>query len=200
MDDDEYGVFLSKLDSSVSHQLDSRIDYLKRQFSRQWVKDIVDSNVLTGRIPEHKFEDGKDGNVEIHRYRSVLGSTSFNLPANAHTMCMYEYNMDLEKDCITDDILTVQLPVEYEHNGSSRTLKYEFCIPLSQLRALENEMTTEDIVKDEINHVVSFTGTLSDASAKNAPSKAILFLDTFHVRHDGKEGYIRVTGPLFIVE
>ena len=197
MSDDEYGKFLSKLDSSVSHQLDSRIDYLKSQFSRQSVNDIIDTGVLTGRIPEHVFEDGKDGNVEIHRYRSILGETSFNLPQNASKMCLYEYNTDLGKNCIKDEILTVELPVEFEHNRSSRTLKYEFSIPLSQLRALQEETTPENIIKDDFNHVVSFTGTLVGASANDAPAKVTLFLDTFHLRHDGKEGYIRVTGPLF---
>jgi len=122
MGDDEYGIFLNTLDSSVSHQLDSRIDYLKRQFSRQSVKEIVGSNVLTGRIPEHVFEDGKNGNVEIHRYRSVLGSTSFNLPYNATRMRMYDEHVDLDKECITDNILTVQLPVEFNYNGNIRTL------------------------------------------------------------------------------
>ena len=197
MSDDEYGKFLSKLDSSVSHQLDSRIDYLKSQFSRQSVNDIIDTGVLTGRIPEHVFEDGKDGNVEIHRYRSILGETSFNLPQNASKMCLYEYNTDLGKNCIKDEILTVELPVEFELNRSSKTLKYEFSIPLSQLRALQEEMTPDNIVKDDFNHVVSFTGTLVGASANDAPAKVTLFLDTFHLRHDGKEGYIRVTGPLF---
>ena len=197
MSDDEYGKFLSKLDSSVSHQLDSRIDYLKSQFSRQSVNDIIDTGVLTGRIPEHVFEDGKDGNVEIHRYRSILGETSFNLPQNASKMCLYEYNTDLGKNCIKDEILTVELPVEFEHNRSSRTLKYEFSIPLSQLRALQEEMTPDNIIKDDLNHVVSLTGTLLGASANDAPAKVTLFLDTFHLRHDGKEGYIRVTGPLF---
>ena len=197
MGDDEYGIFLSKLDASVSHQLDSSIDYLKRQFSRQSVKDIIDTGVLTGRIPEHVFEDGKDGNVEIHRYRSILGDTSFSLPQNASKMCLYEYNTDLGKDCIKDEILTVELPVEFENNSSSRTLKYEFRIPLSQLRALQEEMTPDNIIKDDFNHVVSFTGTLVGASDNNTPTKVILFLDTFHLRHDGKEGYIRVTGPLF---
>ena len=197
MSDDEYGKFLSKLDSSVSHQLDSRIDYLKSQFSRQSVNEIIDTGVLTGRIPEHVFEDGKDGNVEIHRYRSILGETSFNLPQNASKMCLYEYNTDLGKNCIKDEILTVELPVEFELNRSSKTLKYEFSIPLSQLRALQEEMTPDNIVKDDFNHVVSFTGTLVGASANDAPAKVTLFLDTFHLRHDGKEGYIRVTGPLF---
>jgi len=200
MGDDEYGIFLNTLDSSVSHQLDSRIDYLKRQFSRQSVKGIIDTGVLTGRVPEHVFEDGKDGNVEIHRYRSILGSTSFNLPANASRMRMYDEHVDLDKECITDNILTVQLPVELKYNDDIRTLKYQFSIPLSQLRALENEMTPENIAKDDFNHAVSYTGTLVDASAKNAPSKVILFLDTFHLRHDGKEGYFGVTGPLFFVD
>ena len=200
MGDDEYGIFLNTLDSSVSHQLDSRIDYLKRQFSRQSVKEIVGSNVLTGRIPEHVFEDGKNGNVEIHRYRSVLGSTSFNLPYNATRMRMYDEHVDLDKECITDNILTVQLPVEFNYNGNIRTLNYQFNIPLSQLRALENELTPENIAKDDFNHAISYTGTLVDASAKNAPSKVILFLDTFHLRHDGKEGYFGVTGPLFFGE
>ena len=110
---------------------------------------------------------------------------------------MYEYNTDLGKNCIKDEILTVELPVEFVLNRSSKTLKYEFSIPLSQLRALQEEMTPDNIVKDEFNHVVSFTGTLVGASANDAPAKVTLFLDTFHLRHDGKEGYIRVTGPLF---
>jgi hypothetical protein len=197
MGDDEYGKFLSKLDSSVSHQLDSRIDYLKRQFSRQSVADIIDTGVLTGRIPDATPEDGKDGHVEIHRYRSILGDTGFDIPQNASRMCLYEYNTDLGKDCIKDEILTVELPVEFEIDRSSRTLKYEFRIPLSQLRALQEEMTPDNIIKDDFNHVVSLTGTLVGASDLNVPAKVILFLDTFHLRHDGKEGYIRVTGPLF---
>ena len=203
MGDDEYGIFLNTLDSSVSHQLDSRIDYLKRQFSRQSVKDIIDTGVLTGRIPEHVFEDGKDGNVEIHRYRSVLGSTSFNLPANASRMLMYDEHVDLDKDCIKDEILTVQLPVisdKTDKNGNYLTLMYEFRIPLQQLRALENEMTPENIAKNDFNHIISYSGTLVDASSTDAPAKVTLYLDTFHLRHDGKEGYFGVSGPLFFVD
>ncbi len=202
MGDDEYGIFLNTLDSSVSHQLDSRIDYLKRQFSRQSVKDIIDTGVLTGRIPEHVFEDGKDGNVEIHRYRSVLGSTSFNLPANASRMLMYDEHVDLDKDCIKDEILTVQLPVisdKTDKNGNYLTLMYEFRIPLQQLRALENEMTPENIAKNDFNHIISYSGTLVDASSTDAPAKVTLYLDTFHLRHDGKEGYFGVSGPLFLI-
>ena len=202
MGDDEYGTFLNTLDSSVSHQLDSRIDYLKSQFSRQAVKDIIDTGVLTGRIPEHIFEDGKEGCVEIHRYRSILGSTSFNLPFNASRIRMYDEHVDLDEECIKDEILTVQLPVisdKTDKNGDYITLMYEFHIPLQQLRALEKEMTPENIAKDDFNHAISYTGTLVDTSARNAPGKVILFLDSFHLRHDGKEGYFGVTGPLFLI-
>ena len=203
MGDDEYGKFLSTLDPAVSHQIDSRIDYLKREFSRQSVKDIIDTGVLTGRIPEHVFEDGKDGYVEIHRYRSILGSTSFNLPANASRMRMYDEHVDLDKGCIKDEILTLQLPVisdKTDKNGDYLTLKYKFRIPLQQLRALENEMTPDNIAKDDFNHAISYTGTLVDASSTDAPAKVILYLDTFHLRHDGKEGYFSVSGPLFFVD
>ena len=203
MGDDEYGRFLSTLDPTLSHQLDSRIDYLKRQFSRQSVNNIIDTGVLTGRIPEHIFEDGKDGNVEIHRYRSILGSTSFNLPANASRMRMYDEHVDLDKGCIKDEILTLQLPVisdKTDKNGDYLTLKYKFRIPLQQLRALENEMTPDNIAKDDFNHAISYTGTLVDASSTDAPAKVILYLDTFHLRHDGEEGYFSVTGPLFFAE
>ena len=203
MGDDEYGKFLSTLDPAVSHQIDSRIDYLKRQFSRQSVNNIIDTGVLTGRIPEHIFEDGKDGNVEIHRYRSILGSTSFNLPANASRMRMYDEHVDLDKGCIKDEILTLQLPVisdKTDKNGDYLTLKYEFRIPLQQLRALENEMTPDNIAKDDFNHAISYTGTLVDASSTDAPAKVILYLDTFHPRHDGKEGYFSVSGPLFLID
>ena len=203
MGDDEYGKFISKLDPTVSHQLDSRIDYLKRQFSKQSVCDFIETGVLTGRVPEAAVEDVKDGTVEIHRYRSILGSTSFNLPANASRIRLYDENADLGKDCIKDDILTVQLPVTSDNtdkNGDYVTLMYEFRIPLQQLRALEKEMTLENIAKDDFSHAISYTGTLVDAQDIDAPAKVILFLDTFHLRHDGKEGYFGVTGPLFLID
>ena len=203
MGDDEYGKFLSMLDPAVSHQIDSRIDYLKRQFSRQSIKDFIENGVLTGRIPEADFEDGQNGNVEIHRYRSILGSNSFNLPANASWMCMYDEHIDLDKDCVKDDMLTAQLPVTFNKNDSNdnyHTLIYEFKIPLQQLRALENEIDLEDIANNDFNHSISYIGTLVDTSAKNVSSKVILFLDTFHVRHDGKEGYLSISGPLFFID
>lgn len=61
-------------------------------------------------------------------------------------------------------------------------------------------MTPENIAKDDFNHAVSYTGTLVDASSTDAPAKVILYLDTFHLRHDGKEGYFSVTGPLFLTD
>ena len=85
-------------------------------------------------------------------------------------------------------------------NGDYLTLKYEFRIPLQQLRALENEMTPDNIAKDDFNHAISYTGTLVDASSTDAPAKVILYLDTFHLRHDGKEGYFSVSGPLFLTD
>ena len=203
MSDDEYGKFISKLDPTVSHQIDSRIDYLKSQFSRQAVQDFIETGVLTGRIPKAVPEDGKDGTVEIHRYRSILGSTSFNLPANASRIRLYDERTDLDKDCIKDDVLTVQLPVTSDNtdrNGDYVTLMYEFRIPLQQLRALEKEMTPENIAKDDFNHAISYTGTLVDSKNLNAPAKVILFLDTFHLRHDGEEGYFGVTGPMFLLD
>ena len=203
MADDEYGKFLSTLDPAVSHQLDSRIDYLKRQFSRQSIEDFIENGVLTGRIPEAVFEDGQNGNVEIHRYRSILGSTSFNLPANTSRMCMFDEHVDLDKDCIKDDMLTALLPVtldKTDSNDKDRTLMYKFQIPLQQLRALENEMDLEDIANSDFTHSISYIGTLVDTSAKIVPSKVILFLDTFHVRHDGKEGYLSISGPLFFID
>ena len=202
MGDDEYGKFISMLDPTVSHQLDSRIDYLKSKFSRQAVQDFIETGVLTGRIPETVFEDGKNGAVEIHRYRSILGSTSFNLPANASRIRLYDENTNLDKHCIKDDILTVQLPVTSDNtdkNGDYVTLMYEFRIPLQQLRALEKEMTLENVVKDDFNHAISYTGTLVENKDMNAPTEVILFLDTFGLHHDGNDGYFRVTGPMFML-
>ena len=193
MDDDEYGKFISTLDAGVSHQIDSRIDYLKSQFSRKSVSAFIETGVLTGRVPEAVFEDGKDSAVEIHRYRSILGGISFNLPAGAGSIRLYDARVDLDKDCIKDDILTVQLPVSWDGNE----LKYEFRIPMQQLRALEKEMTPENIAKDDFNHAISYTGTLVGNKRTDAPARVTLYLDTFHLRHDGRQGYFEVTGPLF---
>ncbi len=200
MDEDAYGVLLSQLDRTLSHQLDSRMDYLKRQFSRQSIKGFIDTGVLTGRIPEVVFEDGKDGYVEIHRYRDVLGDTAFDLPSVARRVRMYDGYADLKQDAIKDEVLTVQLPVVADvtdRNGDDLTLMYEFRIPLQQLRALENEMTPENIAGDDFNHVISYTGTLVDTLVADAPAKVILFLNSFHLRHDGEEGHFSVSGLLF---
>ena len=90
-------------------------------------------------------------------------------------------------------ILTVQLPVSWDGNE----LMYEFRIPVQQLRALEKEMTPENIAKDDFNHTISYIGTLVGKNKENAPTRVTLYLDTFHLRHDGKQGYFGVTGPLF---
>ena len=58
-------------------------------------------------------------------------------------------------------------------------------------------MRPENIVKDDFSHVIGLTGTIVDASAKDAPARVTLFLDTFHLRLGEGYGYFGVTGPLF---
>ena len=115
-------------------------------------------------------------------------------------MRMYDGHVVLKQDAIKDEVLSVQMPVvsdQTDRNGDRLTLMYAFRIPLRQLRALENEMAPEKIVREEINHAIGYTGTLVDTSAVDAPAEVILFMDTFHLMHDGEEGFFDVTGPLF---
>lgn len=201
MGNDEYGIFLNTLNSSVSHQLDSRIDYLKRQFSCQSVKNIIDTDVLTGRIPEHVFEDGKDGCVDIHRYRSILGSVRIDIPSNTTQMLKWDGYSDIDKDCIINDTLVVKLPVVSNSKDDKEhyfNIFYEFRFPLSQLRAINEEVNIENMIKDDINHAISYTGTLVDTSNTNIPKQAILFIDTFNLYFADDEGHFNVSGPLFL--
>ena len=192
MDDDTYGKFISTLDADVSHRLDSRIDYLKSQFSRKSVSAFIETGVLTGRVPEAVQDQEADSTLNINRYRHILGETSFSLPANASSMSLYQTTVDIDQNSIKEDILTVQLPVSWDN----KELMYELRIPMQQLRALEKEITTENIAKGDINHIISYIGTLVGNNA-DAPARVTLYLNTFQLYYSGKKGYFTIAGPLF---
>ena len=193
MDDDTYGKFISTLDADVSHRLDSRIDYLKSQFSRKSVSAFIETGVLTGRVPDSVQDQEADSTLNINRYRSILGETNFSLPANARSMILYQTTIDIDQNSIKEDILTVQLPVSWDN----KELMYEFRIPMQQLRALEKEMTTENIAKGDINHIISYIGTLVDPEHSDTPARVTLYLNTFQLYYGGKKGYFTIAGPLF---
>ncbi len=201
MSDVEYSRLLDGLGPEAAKRLDDRLDYLKSTFSRQSVKAFIDQQVLTGYADAglQNEDDGKE-KIQISRYRSILGDLSLGLPPNARHMRMYDGHVVLKQDDIKDEVLSVQLPVvsdQTDRNGDHPTRMYAFRIPLRQLRALENEMAPEKIIREEISHAVSYTGTLVDTSAVDAPAEVILFMDTFHLMSDGEEGFFDVSGPLF---
>lgn len=200
MSDNEYSQFLKNLDPKVAAQIDSRIDYLKRQFSKQSVQDFISTDVFTGRHIEADIEN-HDETIDIARYRSILGSIRINIPSNAIQMLKWSGAVDIDNECIIKDTLIVKLPVasdKKDEKGHYFNIYYEFLFPLSQLRAIDEEMNIENMLKDEINHAISYTGTLVDSNDLNAPTKVVLYLDTFHLHHDGNEGYFNVTGPIFM--
>ena len=75
---------------------------------------------------------------------------------------------------------------------------YEFRFPLSQLRAIDEEVNIENMLKDDICHAISYTGTLVDTSIRNAPEQVTLFIDTFNLYLSADEGHFNVSGPLFL--
>ena len=200
MSDVEYSRLLDVLSPETAQRLDDRLDYLKSTFSRQSVKAYIDQQVITGYAGAGEQDEDAKERIQISRYRSILGDLSLELPSNACYMRMYDGHVVLKQDAIKDEVLSVQMPVvsdQTDRNGDRLTLMYAFRIPLRQLRALENEMAPEKIVREEINHAIGYTGTLVDTSAVDAPAEVILFMDTFHLMHDGEEGFFDVTGPLF---
>ena len=148
--------------------------------------------MLTGRVPEAVQDQEEDSNLNINRYRSILGETNFSLPANARSMSLYETTVDIDDKSIRNDVLTVQLPVSWDN----KELMYEFRIPMQQLRALEKEMTTENIAKGDINHIISYIGTIV-GNNDDAPARVTLYLNTFQLYYGGKQGYFTIAGPLF---
>ena len=201
MSDGEYTQFLKRLDPQTAAQLDSRIDYLKRQFSRQTVKEFIGEHVFTGRNTESVFEDEINGKIEIHRYRSILGDITFNLPQGVTRMCMIDdIPADFDKESIEDDTLTVHIHINTFHTDTKEwhiPLDYEFRFPLSQLRGMEEEMKPENMGKNDYNHAICYTGRLVEETDEDVPDTVYLYLDTFHVRFDGKEGYFNASGPVF---
>ena len=201
MNDGEYSHFLQKLDPRTAAQIDSRIDYLKRQFSRQTVMEFIGEEVFTGRSTESVFENGINGNIEIHRYRSILGDITFNLPQGVTRMCMIDdIPADFGKESIDDDTLTVHIHINTFHTDTKDwhiPLDYEFRFPLSQLRAMENEMQPENIGRHDYNHAICYTGRLVEETDEDVPDTVYLYLNTFNLHFDGKEGYFNASGPVF---
>ena len=201
MSDNEYSQFLKRLDPKVAARIDSRIDYLKRQFSKESVQDFIESEVFTGRQLDN-MEKGTDQIIDIKRYRSILGSVRIDIPSNATQMLKWGGPSDIKKENIINDTLIVKLPVvsdTKDNKGHYFNIFYEFRFPLSQLRAIDEEMNIENMIKDDINHAISYTGTLVDTSIKNAPKQVILFIDTFNLYLEAdEEGHFSVSGLLFL--
>lgn len=201
MSDSEYSHFLQKLDPQTAARIDSRIDYLKRQFSKQHVEEFIGTDVFTGRPFVRQNETNTDEIINIERYRSILGSLRIDIPSDASQMAMWSGRADIDKECIINDTLIVQLPVASntkDDKGHYFNYYYEFRFPLSQLRAINNEMTIENIARDNINHAISYTGTLVDTSDKDAPYKVILYINYFHLHLEDDKGYFSVDGLLFL--
>jgi hypothetical protein len=53
-----------------------------------------------------------------------------------------------------------------------------------------------DIAKGDINHIISYIGTLVGNNA-DAPARVTLYLNTFQLYYSGKKGYFTIAGPLF---
>ena len=201
MSDSEYSHFLQKLDPKTAAQIDSRIDYLKRQFSKQYVEEFIGTDVFTGRPFVRQNETNTDEIINIERYRSILGSIRIDLPSDASQVAKWSGSEHIDKECITGDTLILQLPVAShtkDDKGHYFNYYYEFRFPLSQLRAINEEMTIENIARDNINHAISYTGTLVDTSAKDAPYKVVLYIDTFNLYRNDDEGHFNVNGLLFL--
>lgn len=201
MSDNEYNQFLKSLEPKVAARIDSRIDYLKRQFSRQSVQDIIETDVFTGRPILADIENSEDQIIDIKRYRSILGSIHIDIPSNATQMLKWGGPCDIKKENIINDTLIVNLPVvsdTKDDKGHYFNIFYEFRFPLSQLRAIDEEMNIENMIKNDINHAISYNGTLVDTSITDAPKQVILFIDTFNLYLSDDEGHFSVNGLLFL--
>lgn len=201
MSDNEYSQFLKRLDPKVAARIDSRIDYLKRQFSRESVQDLIGTDVFTGRPFTDDIENDIDQIIDIERYRSILGSVRIDIPSNATQMLKWGGPTHIDKEDIINDTLVVKLPVvsdSKDDKGHYFNIFYEFRFPLSQLRAIDEEVNIENMLKDDICHAISYTGTLVDTSIRNAPEQVTLFIDTFNLYLSADEGHFNVSGPLFI--
>ena len=107
----------------------------------------------------------------------------------------------IDKEDIINDTLVVKLPVvsdSKDDKGHYFNIFYEFRFPLSQLRAIDEEVNIENMLKDDICHAISYTGTLVDTSIRNAPEQVTLFIDTFILYLSADEGHFNVSGPLFL--
>ena len=201
MSDNEYSQFLKRLDPKVAARIDSRIDYLKRQFSRESVQDLIGTDVFTGRPFTDDIENDTDQIIDIERYRSILGSVRIDIPSNATQMLKWRGPTHIDKEDIINDTLVVKLPVvsdSKDDKGHYFNIFYEFRFPLSQLRAIDEEVNIENMLKDDICHAISYTGTLVDTSIRNAPEQVTLFIDTFNLYLSADEGHFNVSGPLFL--
>ena len=189
MDNDQYRKWLDSLEPEKATKADSRISYLKRQYSRQTVSFIIEDGVLTGgRAEAPKEKESEKNLLEMDCYRNILENVDFQIPDSVNLIRMVRGTFDIKADDYKDGFLTVKL--DFDNNDSGKEY-YTFRFRISELESLKDNAT--DMIHPE-GYAVRHTG-IREGSPN---TKVYLYISTFWIRLDSQEdGHFGLSGLLF---
>lgn len=139
MDEDRYNEWLLSLDSESAALADSRLSYLKREFSHRQTDSIINVEVWPGRVADYHSKESDDSatdNVEMVSLSGydMMPDTIISIPEGAVAFRMIDYSNDIRIDDIADDTLHFSIPAGSE-SAESPAL---FNIPLDAWRELSD--------------------------------------------------------------
>lgn len=185
MDDDGYRNWLLSLDNETAKKADSRLDYLKREFSRSQTDSIVNSDVWLGRLANSRSEEAEkasDDSKTLNLYcNGTLPDSIISIPEGAAGFKMIDFSNEVKITDITDDTLHFYVPTDY----ASFSTPVEFEIPLNRWRELSEKGYPYDIRPSDPLSYTDVTG------------KYVLIVSNFYLYAGTEGGNCNIHGLFF---
>ena len=127
--DDQYEAWSKKVDKNTAAAIDSKLDYLQDFYRYDKVKDLVDKDVVLGRISTKDNENSNGNGYEYYSNWKMIHRMDF--PAGYRQLEWIETDDDCLED-VKDDLMTIVLKSE---NGKEQT----FELSMKELIARDQE-------------------------------------------------------------
>ena len=161
---EQYETWAAKVGEETASSIDGKLDYLQDFYRYESVQDLVDKDVVLGRISKMKSKQSDGGGYEY--YSNWLMSRTMDVPAGFSHMEWVE----MSEDCLDDmkgDLMTIVIKSQ---NGKEQT----FELNVNTLIALDQEKCHDELPEPlvlqnaESRFVVNhFTLSINDSKSVN---------------------------------
>ena len=150
MDNAAYSEWLRSLDRETAAKADSRLEYLKREFSQSQVEYVIASDVWPGHVSrtDSKAKVTDDGSISLSSYQ-LMSDITIPVPEAATAFIETDGRTDISGRNIINDTLHISLPVVTvtEPTENSQTedgnITATFAIPMENLRSASDGMSAK---------------------------------------------------------